>query len=174
MWISSSTVVGGGVRGKGVGIALGIMIQVGVTINMRHLFIVKCLHIGGMTIGGINGKGTNGTTNEFLTIKCNGTGTNGNMTNIGRSKTPGASEICGANRTPKDKIKRYRNNTSHNPEKRPGRNSLSLNMENLIKAIKKRIRKKITEREMESRMKKDYPTMKMLRKGIWAPTFSMA
>ena len=127
MWISSSTVVGGGVRGKGVGIALGIIIQVGVTINTLHLFIVKCLHIGGMTIGGINGKGINGTTNEYLTIKFNGTGTNGNMTNIGRSKTLGASEICGANRTPKDNIKRYRNNTSHN--------SLSLNMKNLIKGI---------------------------------------
>ena len=144
MWISSSTVVGGGARGKGVGIALGIIIQVGVTIKTFLLFIEKYRHIGGMTIVGINGKGINGTTNEYLTIKFNGTGTNGNMTNIGRSKTLGASEICGANRTPKDNIKRYRNNTSHN--------SLSLNMKNLIKAIRKRIRKRMRKRNMEREM----------------------
>jgi hypothetical protein len=162
MWISSSTVVGGGVRGKGVGIALGIMIQAGVTINTLHLFMVKCLHIGGMTIGGINGKGINGTTNEYLTIKFNGTGTNGNMTNIGRSKTLGTSKICGANRTPKDSIKRYRNNTSTN--------SLSLNMEKIIK----RIIKKVMEKVMESRMTKAYPTMERLPKGNWSPNLSMA
>ncbi len=69
------------------------MIQVGVTINTLHLFIVRCLHTGGMTIGGINGKGINGTTNEYLTIKFNGTGKNGKRTNIGRSKILGVSEI---------------------------------------------------------------------------------
>ena len=93
MWISSSTVVGGGVRGKGAGIARGIIIQVGVTIKTFLLFIEKYHHIGGMTIVGINGKGINGTTSEYLTIKLNGTGTNGKRTNIGRSKILGVSEI---------------------------------------------------------------------------------
>ncbi|MCF8129638.1 MAG: hypothetical protein K9N10_14105 [Deltaproteobacteria bacterium] len=104
-----------------------------------------------MTIGGINGKGINGTTNEYLTIKFNGTGTNGNMTNIGRSKTLGALEILSPDRTPRDNIKRYGNNTSHN--------RLSRNMKDPIKGV---IRKKmsgmmegVTKKVMEKNMERE-------------------
>jgi hypothetical protein len=39
MWTFFSTMVGGGVHGKGDGIARGAMVQVGVTIETFHLFI---------------------------------------------------------------------------------------------------------------------------------------
>jgi hypothetical protein len=82
---------GGGVRGKGAGIGRGIMVQVGATIEVFHLFIEGYHQIGEMTIGSIVGKGINGTTNEYPTSKSNGTGVTGKRTDIGRSRIPGVS-----------------------------------------------------------------------------------
>jgi len=82
---------GGGVLGKGDGIAHKTIIQVGATINRFHLFIEGYHQAGGMTTESIVGKDINGTTKEYPTNKSNGTGTTGKRANIGRSKIPGVS-----------------------------------------------------------------------------------
>jgi hypothetical protein len=102
--------VGGGVRGKDVGIAHGTTTQVGPTIKAFHLFIEGYPQAGGMTTGIIVGKGINGTTNEYLTNKFNGTGRVGKMIGIGRSNKLGVSKVCNPNR-----IKRYNHDSlDHN------------------------------------------------------------
>ena len=88
-----STVVGGGVRGKGDGTARIIMIQVGATIEGVHLFTEVYPQVGGMTTGKIVGKGINGTTKQYPTSKSNRTGGAGKRINIGRSKIVGVSRI---------------------------------------------------------------------------------
>ncbi len=93
-----STVVGGGVRGKGNGTARINMIQVGATIEGVHLFTEVYPQVGGMTTGKIVGKGINGTTKQYPTSKSNRTGGVGKRINIGRSKIVGVSKI----RTEKD------------------------------------------------------------------------
>ena len=85
--------VGGGVRGKDVGIAHGTTTQVGPTIKAFHLFIEGYPQAGGMTTGIIVGKGINGTTNEYLTNKFNRTGGAGKMMGTGRSKNLGVSTV---------------------------------------------------------------------------------
>lgn len=82
--------VGGGARGKGVGIAHGIMMRVGPAIEVNHLSIEGYQQTGGMTTGIIVGESINGTTNQSPTNNFNGIGTPGEKTGIGRSK-PGES-----------------------------------------------------------------------------------
>jgi hypothetical protein len=84
--------VGGGARGKGDGIARGTIDQVGAITDMFRLFIEVYHQVGGMIIGSIVGKDTNGNTNEYLTSKFNRTGAIGKKTDIGRSKMPGVSK----------------------------------------------------------------------------------
>ena len=93
MWISFSTMVSGGVYGKGDGIARGTIIKVGATIVTFHLFIEGSHQVGGMTIGSIVGEDINGTTNEYLTNKSNRIGATGKRADIGRSKILGASKV---------------------------------------------------------------------------------
>ena len=93
MWTSFSTMVGGGVRGKGAGIAHGTMTQVGPTIKGSHLFMEGYRQGGGMTTGIIGGKDIHGTTSEYLTNKFNETGATGNRTGIGRNKILGVSKV---------------------------------------------------------------------------------
>jgi hypothetical protein len=93
MWTSFSTMVGGGVRGKGDGIARETIIQVGATIEAFHLFIRGYLQAGGMTTEIIVGEGINGTTNEYPTNKSNGTGGAGKRISIGRSKILGVFKV---------------------------------------------------------------------------------
>jgi hypothetical protein len=93
MWTSFSTMVGGGVRGKGDGIARGSMAQVGSIIEAFHLFIVAYHRGGGMITGSIVGEGIHGTTNEYLTNKSNRTGAIGKRAGIGRSKILGVSKV---------------------------------------------------------------------------------
>ena len=88
-----STVVGGGVRGKGDGTARIIMIQVGATIEGVHLFTEVYPQVGGMTTGKIVGKDINGINKEYPTSKSNRTGGAGKRINIGRSKIVGVSRI---------------------------------------------------------------------------------
>ena len=56
VWRSFSTMVGGGVRGKGAGIARGTIIPVGPTIKGFHPFIEGYRQAGGMTTGIIVGE----------------------------------------------------------------------------------------------------------------------
>ena len=84
---------GGGVHGKGDGTARNIIIQVGATMKELHLFIEVYPHIGGMIIGNVVGEIINGTTSEYLSNKFNKTGKAGKGTDIGRSKTHGASRV---------------------------------------------------------------------------------
>ena len=93
-----STVVGGGVLGKGDGTARITMIQVGATIEGVPLFTEVYPQVGGMTTGKIVGKGINGTTKQYPISKSNRTGGVGKRINIGRNKIVGVSKI----RTEKD------------------------------------------------------------------------
>jgi len=86
-------VVGGGVHGKGDGIARGTIIQVGATIETFHLFMQGYPQVGGMTIGIIVGEGSSGTTNEYLISKFNKTGVAGKRVSIGRSNKLGVSKV---------------------------------------------------------------------------------
>jgi hypothetical protein len=84
---------GGGVRGKGAGIAHGPITQVGSTIKGSHPFIQEYLQAGGMTTGTIVGEDINGTTSEYLISNFNKTGGAGKGTGIGRSNKPGVSRV---------------------------------------------------------------------------------
>lgn len=84
MWTSSSTRVGGGVRGKGDGIARGSIIQAGANIKELHLFIEVYPQAGGTTTEMVVGKDSNGTTNEYPTNKFKRIIVTGKRTNIGR------------------------------------------------------------------------------------------
>jgi hypothetical protein len=84
---------GGGVRGKGAGIAHGTIMQVGPIIKTFHLFIERYRQAGGMITGIIAGKGINGTTSEYPTSKYKPTGAPGKRTGIGRSKILGVSRV---------------------------------------------------------------------------------
>jgi hypothetical protein len=84
--------VGGGVRGKGAGIAHRTTIQVGSTIKGSHLFMEGYRRVGEMTIGIIVGKDIHGTTSVYLTNNFNGTGATGKRAGIGRNKIPGVSK----------------------------------------------------------------------------------
>jgi hypothetical protein len=119
MWTSFSTAVGGGVRGKGDGIARGTMIQVGATIEEFHLFTGRYHRGGGMTIGSVVGKGINGTTNEYPMIKFNKTGATGERTGIGRSKIPGVSRVWSPERDHNSRLERFNHNLrkNRNPER---------------------------------------------------------
>jgi hypothetical protein len=92
-WTSFSTKVGGGVRGKGDGIARGTMVQAGATMKAFHLFMLRYHQVGGTTIGSIIGEGINGTTNAYPTTNFNTIGTPGKRTGIGRSKILGVSTV---------------------------------------------------------------------------------
>jgi hypothetical protein len=84
--------VGGGVRGKGAGIARGTIIQVGSTIEPFLLFIAGYHPVGEMTIEIVVGEGMNGITSEYPINKFNGIGALGKSADIGRSKIPGVSK----------------------------------------------------------------------------------
>ena len=88
-----STVVGGGVHGTDVGIARGIMIQVGAIIEELPLFIEGYLQVGEMTTGRIAGKEINGISKGYPTNKFNATGGHGKGLSIGRNKTDGVSRV---------------------------------------------------------------------------------
>jgi hypothetical protein len=86
--------VGGGVRGKDIGIAHTTTTQVGNTIKAFHPFIEGYLHTGGRITGITVGEGIAGTTNEYITNKLSKTGEVGNRVGIGRSNKLGVSKVC--------------------------------------------------------------------------------
>ena len=83
---------GGGVHGKGAGIAHGNIAQVGSTIKAFHLFMQGYPQVGGMTTGSIIGEGIHGTTSEYLTNNFKRTGATGKRADIGRSSKLGVSK----------------------------------------------------------------------------------
>jgi hypothetical protein len=85
--------VGGGVRGEGAGIALNTIAQVGSIIKAFHLFMWGYLQVGGMTTGIVNGVGSSGITNKYLTNNFKGTGAVGKRADIGRSNKLGVSKV---------------------------------------------------------------------------------
>jgi len=93
MKTSFSTMAGGGVRGKADGTARGNIIQAGATIEAFHLFMEGYHQVGGMTIGIIIGKGTNGIINEYPTNKSKRIGATGKRADIGRGITIGVSKV---------------------------------------------------------------------------------
>ena len=85
--------VGGGVRGKGAGIAHGTIAQVGVTIEAFHLFMYGYPQVGGLITGSIVGEGINGITSEYLISSFSGTGEAGKRAGIGKSNRLGVSKV---------------------------------------------------------------------------------
>jgi len=84
---------GGGVRGKDDGIAHITTTQVGAIIKALHLFIPGYHRAGGMTTGNIVGEDINGIISEYLSNKFSGTGRDGKIASIGRSKITGVSRV---------------------------------------------------------------------------------
>src|ERR1039457_202122 len=91
MLTSISMTAGGGVCGKGAGIAHATMIRIGGTFKLSRSFMPIYRLVGGMTTGIIVGKDNNGTTSEYLTTNFNRIGNHGKQTVIGRSNKPGVS-----------------------------------------------------------------------------------
>jgi hypothetical protein len=92
MWTSFSMAAGGGVHGKGAGIAHRIMIQAGAIIKEPPPFIKVFPQVGGMITDSAVGKDINGTNKEYPTSKFNKTGRVGKGTDIGRNKIIGVSK----------------------------------------------------------------------------------
>jgi hypothetical protein len=118
IWISSSTMVGGGVCGRTDGIARGTIIQAGITIEAPRLFIVRSLQTGGLIIGSIVGEGINGTTSEYLIETFNRTGEDGKRAGIGSINKPGVSRICNPKRDHGNQFVRSNHNSSGHRLKR--------------------------------------------------------
>lgn len=89
IWISSSTMAGGGVHGEDAGTDLNTTDQVGNTIEMFHIFIEIYLETGGMTTGHIAGRAISGIINGYLTTMFKETGENGKTAGIGKNSTIG-------------------------------------------------------------------------------------
>ena len=85
MWISSSTAAGGGVHGRGDGIARGTIDQVGTITRKFPLFIGRCHRAGGIHIGKAVGERIDGSSKGYHTRRFNKTGTPGKRTDIGRN-----------------------------------------------------------------------------------------
>ena len=84
---------GGGVHGRVVGIAHGIITGVGVIMAMFQVFIMMWILAGEDTTGNAIGTGTRGTMNGLITDDFNGTGRRGIAIDIGKDNKPGASRI---------------------------------------------------------------------------------
>jgi hypothetical protein len=85
-------VAGGGVRGKGAGIAHGTIARVGLTIEAFHLFIHGYPRAGGIITGSIVGESIDGTTSAYLISSFRKTGVAGKSAGIGKSKRLGVSK----------------------------------------------------------------------------------
>ena len=95
--------VGGGVHGKGVGIARIIIIGVGFIITMFQVFILMWTRGGEDTTENIIGMDTGGTINGFLTNDVDRTGRAGKIIGIGKGEEPGASRAIDLNRNNRDR-----------------------------------------------------------------------
>ena len=94
---------GGGVHGKGVGIARIIITGVGFIITAFQVFIMMWTRGGEDTTENIIGTVTDGTMNGFLTNDVDRTGRGGIIIDIGKGKEPGASRAINLNRNNRDR-----------------------------------------------------------------------
>ena len=85
--------VGGGVHGKGAGIAHDTTTQGGPIIEAYHPFIERYPQAGETITGTIGGEVVNGTTNQSPKDNFNRTGAPGKKAGIGRNKIPGVSRV---------------------------------------------------------------------------------
>ena len=95
--------VGGGVHGKGVGIAHVTMTEVGLIIIKFRAFISMYTQNGEGTTETVIGMDTGGTTNGSLTNSFKKTGRAGKIIDIGRGKEPGVSRAINLNHTSRDR-----------------------------------------------------------------------
>ena len=102
-WTSFSGMVGGGVRGKDVGIAHGIITGAGVIITMFQVFILMLIQVGEDTTETIIGTDTGGTMNGFLTNDVDRTGRAGIIIDIGKGKELGASRAINLDHNNRDR-----------------------------------------------------------------------
>src|SRR5659263_652984 len=119
--ISISTMAGGGVCGKGDGIAHGAITGVGSTIKGSHPFMEGYREVGGMTTGIIVGEDSHGTTSGYLTSNLNRTGADGKRTTIGRSNRLGVSRGGSPERNQNSSLERSNKNPRKNHDN-PARN----------------------------------------------------
>jgi len=96
--------VGGGVHGKGVGIARIIMTGVGAIITVSQVFTMMLTRGGEDTTETIIGTDTAGTMNGFLTNDFTKTGRAGKKMHIGKGRGPGASRAIARDRQNRDRI----------------------------------------------------------------------
>jgi len=94
---------GGGVHGKGVGIARIIIIGVGFIITAFQVFIMMWTRGGEDTTENIIGTVTDGTLNGFLTNDVDRTGRGGIIIDIGKGKEPGASRAINRDHNNRDR-----------------------------------------------------------------------
>ena len=85
--------VGGGICGKGAGIAHGTIVQVGFTNEAFHLFMYGYPRVGGLITGNIVGEGMNGTISKYLISSFSTTGEAGKRAGIGKSNKLGVSKV---------------------------------------------------------------------------------
>jgi len=94
-----STMAGGGVHGKGAGIARGTITPVWFTIGAFQPSIQEFPRVGGMTTGITAGRVINGTISEYLKNSFKIIGEAGKEINIGKSRTTGVSRDRGPGRS---------------------------------------------------------------------------
>jgi hypothetical protein len=94
---------GGGVHGKGVGIARIIITGVGFIITAFQVFIMMWTRGGEDTTENIIGTVTDGTMNGFLTNDVDRTGRGGIIIDIGKGKEPGASRAINLDHNNRDR-----------------------------------------------------------------------
>src|SRR4030042_6005678 len=95
--------VGGGVRGKDVGIAHVIITGAGVIITMFQVFILIWTQVGEDTTETVIGTDIGGTINGFLTNDFNRTGAVGKRTDIGKGKELGVFRTINLDRHNRDR-----------------------------------------------------------------------
>jgi hypothetical protein len=95
--------VGGGVRGKVIGIAHVIITGAGFIIKMFQVFILMWTRVGEDITETIIGTGTAGTISGFLTDNFKRTGRAGIIIDIGKGKEPGVSRIINLDRNNRDR-----------------------------------------------------------------------
>jgi hypothetical protein len=98
----SFSAAGGGVPGKGAGIAHITMTEVGLITSVFLFFIETFLGVGETIIGVICGEDIVGTISGYLITNCNTIGKVGKETSIGKNKTTGVSGDCRQDNTLKE------------------------------------------------------------------------
>src|SRR5659263_659211 len=119
--ISISTMAGGGVCGKGDGIAHGAITGVGSTIKGSHPFMEGYREVGGMTTGIIVGEESHGTICRSVTSNLNRTGAHRKRTNIRRSNRLGVPTRASPERNQNSSLERSNKNPRKNHDN-PARN----------------------------------------------------